>query len=262
MPTATATSPTPISRRMPAGLLDPAYLAARRKLIDPERATPKAEPGNPPGLNGKKTGVDATEERPGTSHISIVDAAGNAVALTTTIESAFGSRLMAAGFLLNNQLTDFSFRPADAQGQPIANALERGKRPRSSMSPTIVLDRAGRLEAVLGSHRRQRHPAARGQDAGRHDRLEVRPTGRRRSRQLRQPQRPRSRSRNRWPARSPERNYGPWATRCAPRKHHPACTSSSAAATAHSKGLPTRAAKALPAASNLSPTSRLASQPQ
>ena len=95
----------------------------------------------------------------GTSHISIVDRFGNALAMTTTIEAGFGSRLMvntgqgrAGGFLLNNQLTDFSFSPADAQGQPIANRVEPGKRPRSSMSPTLVFDKAsGQLLMSAGS---------------------------------------------------------------------------------------------------------------
>jgi gamma-glutamyltranspeptidase/glutathione hydrolase len=110
-----------------------------------------AEPGEPPGLKGKRAGIDATVEAPGTSHISIVDAAGNAVSMTTTIENGFGARIMAAGFLLNNELTDFSLVPKDASGREIANAVGPGKRPRSSMAPTIVLDERGRLHAVLGS---------------------------------------------------------------------------------------------------------------
>jgi gamma-glutamyltranspeptidase/glutathione hydrolase len=88
----------------------------------------------------------------GTSHISIVDAAGNAIAMTTTIEGAFGSHLMVKGFMLNNELTDFSFTPVDAQGRPVANRVEPGKRPRSSMSPTLVFDRAsGKLLMSTGS---------------------------------------------------------------------------------------------------------------
>ena len=137
--------------QVPAGLLDARYLATRRQWIDPLRAKPKAEAGVPPGLTGQRAGIDATSESVGTSHVSIVDARGNAVALTTTIENAFGSRIMAAGFLLNNQLTDFSFAPKDAQGNPIANAVAGGKRPRSSMAPTIVLDSLGRVKAVVGS---------------------------------------------------------------------------------------------------------------
>ena len=95
----------------------------------------------------------------GTSHISIVDSQGNALAMTTTIEDAFGSRQMvttnaarSGGFLLNNELTDFSFTPTDAQGRPVANRVEPGKRPRSSMAPTLVFDRAsGELLASVGS---------------------------------------------------------------------------------------------------------------
>ncbi len=109
------------------------------------------EAGNPGGDGARLFGEDATVEASGTSHISIIDRDGNAVAMTTTIEAAFGSRLWAGGFLLNNELTDFSFRPADAKGRPIANAVAGGKRPRSSMAPTIVLDANGDLKAVLGS---------------------------------------------------------------------------------------------------------------
>ena len=135
----------------PLGMLDRAYLAQRRALIATGKAQTKAVAGTPPSLSNKRTGSDATAEAPGTSHISIVDAAGNAVAMTTTIEAAFGTHRMAAGFLLNNQLTDFSFRPVDAQGQPVANAIAPGKRPRSSMSPTFIFAPDGRLLAVLGS---------------------------------------------------------------------------------------------------------------
>ena len=134
----------------PAGLLDAGYLAERRKLIGLERASGRAMAGTPPAVK-TDLGEDATHEMAGTSHLSIVDDAGNAVALTTTIEAGFGSRLFTGGFLLNNQLTDFSFRPKDAQGRPIANRIEPGKRPRSSMAPTIILDPEGRVSAVLGS---------------------------------------------------------------------------------------------------------------
>lgn len=136
---------------VPAGLLDAGYLAQRRALISRERTMGTAEPGEPPGLKSKRAGIDATVEAPGTSHISIVDAAGNAVSMTTTIENGFGARIMAAGFLLNNELTDFSMVPKDATGREIANAVGPGKRPRSSMAPTIVFDERGRLHAVLGS---------------------------------------------------------------------------------------------------------------
>lgn len=136
---------------IPDGLLDPGYLEDRRKLIAPLAAMEKAEPGVPPGLKRQSFGLDATKERSGTSHISIIDDDGNALSMTTTIEGAFGSHNWAAGFLLNNELTDFSFRPTDAEGRPVANAVGPGKRPRSSMAPTIVFDDKGGVKAVLGS---------------------------------------------------------------------------------------------------------------
>lgn len=136
---------------IPSGLMDDTYLAERRKLINPEKAMDKAEPGLPPGLAKKTFGKDFTNEVPGTTQISIVDADGNALSMTATIESAFGSHLWAAGFLLNNQLTDFSFIPVDATGALVANAVAGGKRPRSSMAPTIVLDSQGTPEIVTGS---------------------------------------------------------------------------------------------------------------
>ncbi len=133
-----------------AGMLDPGYLRMRAALIHAARragAAPAGEPrGAPSGL-----GADASTPLPSTSHLSIVDREGNAVSMTTTIEHGFGSLQMVGGFLLNNQLTDFSFRPADREGRPIANRVEPGKRPRSSMAPTIVFDAQGRVEAVLGS---------------------------------------------------------------------------------------------------------------
>lgn len=136
---------------VPEGLLDEAYLAQRRALIDPQRAADKPQAGAPPGPKRQSFGVDATIERAGTSHISIIDGEGNAVAMTTTIEGAFGSHDWAAGFLLNNELTDFSFVPVDAAGHPVANAVGPSKRPRSSMAPTIVFDAQRHVEAVLGS---------------------------------------------------------------------------------------------------------------
>jgi gamma-glutamyltranspeptidase/glutathione hydrolase len=136
---------------VPSGLLDATYLESRRALIDAAAAMARAEPGLPPDADKRAYGADATLESIGTSHLSVVDAEGNAVALTTTIEGAFGSGLFAAGFLLNNQLTDFSFRPADGDGRPIANRVEPGKRPRSSMAPTMVFDQTGNLFATLGS---------------------------------------------------------------------------------------------------------------
>jgi gamma-glutamyltranspeptidase/glutathione hydrolase len=138
--------------RIPVGLLDPGYLAERRALITPSAAMPgRPMPGSPPQTGSLKPGVDGTVEQDGTSHFSIIDGQGNALAMTTTIEAAFGSRLWAAGFLLNNELTDFALRPQDATGRPLANAVAAGKRPRSSMAPTIVFDEVGRPWAVLGS---------------------------------------------------------------------------------------------------------------
>jgi gamma-glutamyltranspeptidase/glutathione hydrolase len=123
-------------------LLAPAYLAERAKLIQPTGPSMKtAQPGTPgPAVTSHAPMADQPEF--GTSHISIVDGYGNAIAMTTTIEDAFGSRQMVKGFLLNNELTDFSFAPADAQGRPIANRVQPGKRPRSSMAPTLVFDKA------------------------------------------------------------------------------------------------------------------------
>ena len=136
---------------IPTGLLDPSYIAERRRLLDRYAPTPAPYPGIPPGAARIALGADATDEASGTTHVSIIDAAGNAVAMTTSIEQAFGSHLWASGFLLNNQLTDFSFRSADRDGRPIANRVEGGKRPRSSMAPTIVLDERGRPLVVTGS---------------------------------------------------------------------------------------------------------------
>lgn len=134
----------------PGGMLNPDYIQARRALIS-DSAMERPEPGQPQKFAHLNYGIDETVERSGTSHISIVDAEGNAVSMTTTIEGGFGSGIWAAGFLLNNELTDFSFRSADRNGRPIANRVEGGKRPRSSMSPTLVFDADGKLQAVLGS---------------------------------------------------------------------------------------------------------------
>jgi gamma-glutamyltranspeptidase / glutathione hydrolase len=135
---------------VPGGLLDPGYLASRAALIDPGHAGGHRDPGDPPAA-AVLPGTDATREAPGTTQLSVVDAQGNAVTMTATIESAFGSRLFVDGFLLNNELTDFSFAPEDASGQPIANRVEAGKRPRSSMAPTLVFGPDGKLDMVLGS---------------------------------------------------------------------------------------------------------------
>jgi gamma-glutamyltranspeptidase/glutathione hydrolase len=129
-------------------LTDKRYLAARAKLVNPERSMGRAEPGKI--VRAAMRAPDALSEIPATSHFSIVDGAGNAVAMTTSIEQGFGSRVMVRGFLLNNQMTDFAPRPRDGD-VPNINRVEPGKRPRSSMSPTIVLDREGRLAMTLGS---------------------------------------------------------------------------------------------------------------
>ena len=136
---------------VPDSLLDDGYLAERRKLINVDKAMEPPQAGLPPGVSKRTYGDDATKERAGTSHLSIVDDQGNAVAMTTTIEGAFGSHLWAAGFLLNNELTDFSFQPAGADGVVAANAVAGGKRPRSSMAPTLIFDDHGALKGVTGS---------------------------------------------------------------------------------------------------------------
>lgn len=134
-------------------LLDTNYLDERATLLQREDALPSVEAGSPPwdqAALGVEWGESWSPSRASTSHISIVDADGNALSMTTTIENGFGSRVMApGGFLLNNELTDFSFA-TQADGRPIANRVEPGKRPRSSMAPTIVL-RDGKLELVVGS---------------------------------------------------------------------------------------------------------------
>jgi gamma-glutamyltranspeptidase/glutathione hydrolase len=131
------------------GLLAPDYLDARARLINPTTAGPPPQPGRPRGAGARAP--DHTMEPGGTTHFVIVDKDGNAVSMTTTVESIFGDGRMVAGFFLNNQLTDFSFEPKDADGAPAANAIAGGKRPRSSMAPAIVLDRQGRLVEAVGS---------------------------------------------------------------------------------------------------------------
>ena len=131
------------------GLIDRDYLAGRAELLRGNDALPEVAPGEPAWDHALLWADDLREERPATSHISIVDADGNVLSMTTTIESGFGSRLFVRGFLLNNELTDFSFR-SHANGWPIANRVEPGKRPRSSMSPTIVL-RDGAPVLSIGS---------------------------------------------------------------------------------------------------------------
>ncbi len=131
-------------------LIAPDYLNLRAGLANLARAPARVSAGMPAGRDlferwGRDEGDDA-----GTTHMAIVDRWGNAVSLTATVESVFGSQRMASGFLLNNQLTDFSFEPT-LNGRPVANAVAPGKRPRSSMSPTIVTDRDGELVLVIGS---------------------------------------------------------------------------------------------------------------
>jgi gamma-glutamyltranspeptidase/glutathione hydrolase len=131
------------------GLLAAAYLKERAQLIT-DRSMGTATPGIPPGPRSAAA-EDSSPHKQATSHISVVDSLGNALSMTTTIEDVFGSRLMVRGFLLNNQLTDFSFVPV-ANGLPVANRVQPGKRPRSSMAPTLVFDRAsGQLVATIGS---------------------------------------------------------------------------------------------------------------
>ena len=131
-----------------AGLIDPAYLARRSALIDPARAMAKAEPGVPAGAVALADGDEPAEN--GTSHFAVVDAANTMVSYTSTIESAFGSGLMTGGFFLNNELTDFSRAP-EVDGRPVANRVEAGKRPRSSMAPMVVWDPQGRPLLAIGA---------------------------------------------------------------------------------------------------------------
>ncbi len=132
------------------GLVAPDYLSERADLLASDDALPEVAPGTPEFDHALHWADDTSIEFPSTSHISIVDAEGNALSMTTTIENGFGSRVMApGGFLLNNELTDFSFR-SHSDGVPIANRVEPGKRPRSSMAPTIVL-KDGKPVLVVGS---------------------------------------------------------------------------------------------------------------
>ena len=124
-----------------AGLLDAGYLRERASLIDPDKAMASVAPGNPLPAAAWRYAPGAASERPSTSHFSIVDRFGDAVAMTTSVQGAFGSQLMVGGFILNNQLTDFDYVPA-VGGKPVANRVEGGKRPLSSMAPTMLLDRA------------------------------------------------------------------------------------------------------------------------
>ncbi|WP_431036451.1 gamma-glutamyltransferase [Pseudomonas yamanorum] len=132
-----------------AGLIAPNYLASRAALIG-ERSMGVAKPGKPAGIEVAYA-PDRSPLRISTSQVVAVDDLGGAVSMTTTVEAAFGSHVMVQGFLLNNQMTDFSFIPEE-NGQPVANRIEPGKRPRSSMAPTLVFDRqSGELVATVGS---------------------------------------------------------------------------------------------------------------
>ncbi len=130
------------------GLLDPVYVASRAQLIG-AMAGPAPVAGTPPGA--AVAAVDATNEPAGTSHFIVGDGRGNVVSMTTTVESIFGSGRMVDGFFLNNQMTDFSFAPRDAQGRLAANSVAPGKRPRSSMTPLIMIDAEGRFAGAFGS---------------------------------------------------------------------------------------------------------------
>ncbi|WP_386628471.1 gamma-glutamyltransferase [Sulfitobacter geojensis] len=132
-----------------AGLMDPAYMAERAAVLESDMALQEVSAGEPAWDHALNRADDESIEFPSTSHISIVDAAGDVASMTTTIENGFGSRLMVGGFLLNNELTDFSFR-SHKDGVPIANRIEPGKRPRSSMAPTIVM-KDGKPVMAVGS---------------------------------------------------------------------------------------------------------------
>ena len=135
------------------GMIEPRYLATRSKQISMESTIAQADilPGNPKGADRTLRRLRIPDHsKPSTAHMSILDDQGNAVAMTTTVEGPFGSHLMAAGFILNNQLTDFSFEPR-IDNRRFANAPQAGKRPLSSMTPTLVFDKSGKLFAVIGS---------------------------------------------------------------------------------------------------------------
>ena len=131
-----------------AGLIDPAYLASRSALINPDKAASDYPAGNPPGAQKRTAAISG--EVSGTSHFVAVDKKGNVATMTSTIEGPFGSQLIASGFFLNNELTDFTLAP-ELDGAPVANRVQGGKRPLSSMSPTIVYDRQGKIVMALGS---------------------------------------------------------------------------------------------------------------
>jgi gamma-glutamyltranspeptidase/glutathione hydrolase len=131
------------------GLLDAAYVQDRAAFIGERIAARAPVAGTPPGAGA--VGPDHTVEPGGTTHYIILDGFGNVVSMTTTVENVFGSGRMVDGFFLNNQLTDFSFEPVDETGHPAANAVAPGKRPRSAMSPMVVLNGQGHFVAAAGS---------------------------------------------------------------------------------------------------------------
>ena len=133
------------------GLMDPAYLSTRSALIDPARSLGVVAPGTPPGAQALSWADPATQPENGTSHFVAIDKQGDAVTYTSTIESIFGSGLVVNGYYLNNELTDFNLTPNDAAGRPTANRVEAGKRPRSSMSPTLVYGPDGQLRLAIGA---------------------------------------------------------------------------------------------------------------
>lgn len=133
-----------------AAMLDPAYLESRSEELDASITRGKAKPGRLPDERAMNWGLNQPVDMPSTSHFSIVDARGNVVSMTTTVEGPFGSHLMAGGMMLNNQLTDFSFLP-EVDGEPVANAVAPGKRPRSSMTPVIIYDANDDFYAAIGS---------------------------------------------------------------------------------------------------------------
>tara|TARA_B100000686_G_scaffold344611_1_gene427583 strand:- start:15622 stop:17364 length:1743 start_codon:yes stop_codon:yes gene_type:complete len=132
-------------------MLSSFYLKERSKLIDKDKVLDSLAPGIFHNFEKTHNGLDSNSEKPSTTHISIIDRYGNAISMTSSIEFMFGSGLMASGFLLNNQMTDFSFYPKDKNGNLIANRPQPGKKPRSSMSPTIVFDSDGKIKIILGS---------------------------------------------------------------------------------------------------------------
>jgi hypothetical protein len=167
-------------------LLDPDYLRQRARLITPQHDMGVAAAGQ---LSPLTQAEDRSPELPSTSHFSIIDRDGNAVSMTSSIETAFGSTLMVDGFLLNNQMTDFSFLP-EQNGQPVANRIAGGKRPRSSMTPAMVFDEQGQLQVDPRLAGWRTHHPLRGPEPDRTDRLAARSATHRRSAALPESQRP------------------------------------------------------------------------